>query len=137
MKRLLIALLTCSLLSALLVACSSEGNSTTQSYSVHMNATNFTQSSITLTKGSSITLINDSSVPHIFANGSWMNGGAQAMHEPGLPALTHPQLMGQASQTVGPFTQAGTYHFYCTVHLQRSSYLLNLENVEFSLLTRG
>lgn len=116
MKKLLIALLALGLLSVLLVACGRGGSSSSQNYSVHMNATDFTQPSITIPKGSSITLINDSSALHIFANGSWINGRAQEMQEPGLPALAHPQLMGYASQTVGPFTQAGTYHFYCTVH---------------------
>src|SRR5712691_2331687 len=116
MKKLLMVLVAGALLSVLLVACSRDGSSSSQSYSVHMNAVDFTQSSITVAKGSSITLINDSSAPHILANGSWMNGSAQAMQESGMPAMGNPQVMGQGTQTIGPFNQAGTYHFYCTVH---------------------
>ena len=83
---------------------------------VHMNGNNFAQSSITISKGQSLMLVDDASVVHIIANGSWSNGSAQPKQESGAPVVNNLQFNGNDSHTIGPFNTAGTYHLYCSVH---------------------
>lgn len=124
MKKYGVALLFSGMIALLLAACtstsanvSSGGNSTNSGTVVHMAQTSFAQSSVTIRKGSSLILTNDTSAVHIIANGSWVNGTAQSKQEPGSPAVNQIQFgdSGQ-SETIGPFTTAGTYHLYCDVH---------------------
>jgi plastocyanin len=82
---------------------------------VHMNATNFDQPSVTISKGSKLMLVDDTSVVHILANGSWQNGTVQKVREAGAPLVNNLQMNGN-SVAIGPFTTAGTYHIYCEVH---------------------
>lgn len=101
----------------LLVACGSTAASTTETKNaVHMSDTNFVQSSITIKKGESITLIDDTMTPHIISNGMWMNGSAKAASEPGAPDVKNKQFNGNDSGAIGPFTTAGTFQLYCTIH---------------------
>jgi plastocyanin len=88
------------------------GNSTT----VHMGTTNFLVSSITIPKGAKLTLVDDVQVPHIIQNGSWdASGTAKPAKEPG--ALTvNDNFSGGDTKDIGPFTTAGTYHLFCTIH---------------------
>jgi plastocyanin len=118
MKRFFLAIVALSLLATVLVACGgTSSNSSAGSYTVHMTAINFAQSSITIPKGSTLTVVDDSSSPHILANGSWMNGSPQSTHEQGMPSMmANMQVMGNSSQPIGPFNTPGTYHFYCTIH---------------------
>jgi plastocyanin len=118
MKKLFMALITLGLLSALFAACNSaSSNPSGGSYTVHMTEQIFAQTSMTISKGSTVTLVNDSAALHILANGSWMNGSPQTMHEQGMPAMMgNMQVMGNGSQVIGPFNTPGTYHLYCTVH---------------------
>ena len=83
--------------------------------SVHMSAGNFSQSSVTISKGSKLLLVDDVSVIHIFANGSWVNGAPKPEKEPGAPTVNNVQVNGNSVE-IGPFAAAGTYHIYCTVH---------------------
>lgn len=82
---------------------------------VHMSAGNFTQSSVTISKGSKLLLVDDTSVPHILANGAWQNGTARPAREAGAPLVNNVQV-NNSSVTIGPFAVAGTYHIYCTIH---------------------
>jgi plastocyanin len=118
MKRFFLALVALGLLATQLVACGGTSNSPSGgSSTVHMTGINFTESSITIPKGSTLTVVDDSSSPHILANGSWMNGSPQGMHEQGMPSMmTNMQVMGNSSQPIGPFNTPGTYHLYCTIH---------------------
>lgn len=118
MKKLFLILGVLSMLSISLVACGeTSGSVSSNTYTIHMTTLAFAQESITIPRGSTLTLVNDSSAPHILANGSWMNGSPQAMHEQGIPAMmANMQMMGNGSQTLGPFSTPGTYHIYCTVH---------------------
>ncbi len=87
-------------------------------YSVHMGATNFVQSSITIKKGGSITLIDDVATTHIIENGMWdpETGTERPKIEPNAPTVDA-QIGGSGNQrTIGPFNTAGTFHLYCTVH---------------------
>jgi len=83
---------------------------------VHMNATAFDQSSITIAKGSSLVLVDDSSVQHLLFNGSWHNGIPQIQqHEAGAPTVNAVSLSAN-SVTIGPFAVAGTYSILCSIH---------------------
>ena len=81
-----------------------------------MGETNFLQPSITISKGSSLNLIDDVAVLHIISNGSWVNNVIKPAREPGAPVVNnlHFNAAGQ-SMAVGPFNTAGT--FYCSGHL--------------------
>jgi len=85
---------------------------------VHMGETTFLQSSVTISKGSSLNLIDDVPVLHIIGNGSWVKNVAQPAREAGAPTVNNVQISSAGqSITVGPFNTAGTYHLYCSVHL--------------------
>lgn len=122
MNKARAALVVLALVSVLVVACggSAGGGGNTgggSSPEVHMGAINFSQSSVTISKGSSLTLINDTTVTHIIANGTWEQNSAKPGAEPGAPAVNNLQFTtANQSQTIGPFTTAGTFHLYCTVH---------------------
>ena len=117
-KKLFAILGFCGVVMALiLVACSATSTDTSSAPNqVHMNATNFVQSSITIKKGESITLIDDAQDSHIIANGKWENGTAKTQDESGAPQVEDLQISGSGQGTIGPFTTAGTFHFNCTVH---------------------
>ncbi len=125
-KVLSILLLYCTL-ALTLVACGNtspgnagvSGNTSPDGGSgdtVHMNNADFLQSSITIHKAESITLVADTGVPHWIANGAWENGTAQAAKEAGAPQVNNVQIDGNSSQAIGPFNTAGTFHLYCAIH---------------------
>ena len=121
MKKFVLPLILLSFIAALLGACSGPsgncgGSSNASTPTAYMCSNTFAQSSITLSKGQSLTLVNDASDAHTIANGSWVNGSAEPGQEPGAPVVNNLQFNGNASHTIGPFNTAGTYHLYCTVH---------------------
>ncbi len=86
--------------------------------SVHMGETTFLQPSVTISKGSSLNLIDDVPVLHIIGNGSWVNNVTKPAIEPGAPVVNNVQISSAGqSIVVGPFNTAGTFHLYCSVHL--------------------
>jgi plastocyanin len=120
-KKLLIVLVVCLALFSALAACggapsSSTSTSTASGNTVHMEDNSFQQSSVAIQKGQSITLVNDSGVPHLIANGTWKNGSASAGKEAGVPSVDSVQISGNATQSIGPFNSAGTFQLYCTIH---------------------
>lgn len=115
MKKLIAALVSLSLVTVFVIACG--GGSGSGSTDVHMGNTNFTQSSVTISKGSSLNLVDDVAVTHIISNGSWVNGTPMPATEPGAPTVSNVQFTSAGqSQAVGPFNTAGTFHLYCIVH---------------------
>jgi plastocyanin len=116
MKKLIYGLLTMALLSVLFAACTIENQANVASGpSVHMGNTNFKQSSITVKKGDSLNLIDDVAVEHIITNGTWQGATQIAKKEPGAPTINQ-TYSGNDSKPVGPFTTAGTFQLYCTIH---------------------
>jgi plastocyanin len=118
MKKLVAAFILFLLVSTFVIACTSNpGGSSNGGNAVHMNDTNFVVPSVTITKGSSITLISDTGVAHIISNGKWVNNVSEPATEPGAPVVNNLMFSdaGQ-SQAIGPFNTAGTFHFYCSVH---------------------
>lgn len=119
MKKLIMAFFVISALTLTLAACSGStppnGSGSSSANTVHMNDNNFVQSSVTIKKGESLTIIDDTAATHILQNGSWDNGTAKPTKESGAP-MVNATFNGNDTQTVGPFTTAGTFHIYCTIH---------------------
>jgi plastocyanin len=85
---------------------------------VHMKDTDFAQHTVTIKKGESLILINDSFALHVIANGSWdATGNIISNAEVGAPNM-NVEVTGESRQSIGPFTTAGTFHLYCTIHPQ-------------------
>ena len=123
-KKIVLILLLCSAATMLFIACGSATTGTTTTGSttssgsgnqVHMSSQTFVQSSITISKGSSITLVDDVAVPHQIANGTWDNSIAKPVKETNAP-MVNVQFTGNDQEVIGPFAMAGTYHLYCTIH---------------------
>jgi len=83
---------------------------------VHMGPANFVESSVDVPKGSKLMLIDDGAYLHILSNGSWVNGSARPAKEPGAPTVNNLQVNGNNVE-IGPFATAGTYHIYCSIHV--------------------
>ncbi len=131
MKHVFLSLLSVALLTLLIVACGENGANPTSSLAsatpsvqpttaalntIYLNDSQFEQNSLTIKKGASITLIDTSPALHVIANGTWgSNGMATYSVEKGAPK-ENIQLNGNDRHILGPFTTAGTFHFYCTVH---------------------
>lgn len=134
MKKLVAVLVLVGLATALLAACGgspssspttspSSGATTSSgggaSTDVHMlNPPAFSPTSVTITKGSSINLVNDVTLVHIIQNGAWTNGTTfQVVTETGAPLVDKLRFVAAGdSHKVGPFNTAGTYHLFCNVH---------------------
>src|SRR5260370_6087922 len=107
MKRLCAPLAVCSLATLLLTACSlTSSDPSTSGNQVHMSNTNFVQSSITIKKGESITLVADTFISHVIANGTWENGTSKPSQEPGAPVIIYVSIGDISSYNIGPFTIA-------------------------------
>jgi plastocyanin len=82
---------------------------------VDLTSNNFAVPSITINKGSTLTLVDTVDVVHILKNGSWVNGNQVPKQEAGAPTV-NVQFNGNDTHTIGPFNTAGTFHIFCTVH---------------------
>jgi plastocyanin len=124
-KLLIVTVIVLAFGSVLLVACtsgapispggSSQSVGGTAGVSVHMSDTNFKENAVTLSKGSSLTLVDDTDSVHIIQNGTWDNGIVEAGIEPGAPRVDQ-TFAGNDTHQIGPFTTAGTFKLFCTVH---------------------
>ena len=114
-KKVLIGLALLALLTTTLAACSIHDTAGPSGPTVHMGNADFLQSTITIQKGQSILLVDDTASPHIITNGSWKNGKAVSAKESGAPTYDK-QFSGNDSDTLGPFNTSGTFHYYCTIH---------------------
>jgi plastocyanin len=84
---------------------------------VHMNNNRFVTEATTIATGESLTLVADTFAPHVIANGTWANGNTpQPGIEPGAPEVQDLQIQGNSSGTIGPFSEAGSFQFYCPIH---------------------
>jgi len=123
MKKIIAILVALSLFTVLTAAsCGGSGGGAGTGDSgvpgVHMGAVNFVQPSVTISKGSSVNLIDDVAVLHIISNGSWVDNVAKPAKESTAPTVNNVSISSaDQSITVGPFNAAGTYHLYCSVHL--------------------
>ncbi len=114
-KKILLGMVAFAMLTMVLAACKIEDASTLASGpAAHMGAAAFKEASVNVKKGEKLNLVDDVAVNHIIVNGTW-NGSTQVPKlEPGAPKVNASITGG--SQAVGPFTTAGTFNLYCTVH---------------------
>ena len=83
---------------------------------VHMDASNFVQKCVNISKGSKVTLVDDVQVLHIITNGQWVNDTPQLSVQPGAPTIPNVSISG-GSAAIGPFNTAGKFNVLCTVHV--------------------
>jgi plastocyanin len=83
---------------------------------VHTVGGTFTPNVVLVPKGKSLVITDDDGEQHIIENGSWSNGAPQPRTESGAPVVKQLSLQ-TGSKTIGPFTTAGVFHFYCPIHL--------------------
>ena len=83
---------------------------------VHMDASNFVQKCVNISKGSKVTLVDDVQVLHIITNGHWVNDTPQLSVQPGVPSINNVNISG-GSADIGPFNTAGKFNVLCTVHV--------------------
>ncbi|HEY3993685.1 MAG TPA: plastocyanin/azurin family copper-binding protein [Ktedonobacteraceae bacterium] len=114
-KKLLFGIAFLAILATVLAACSIHDTAGPSGPTAHMGNANFTQPSVTISKGQSLTLIDDVAVQHIIANGQWVNGVSKVTKESGAPSYNQ-TFNGNDSSPLGPFTTSGTFHYYCTIH---------------------
>ncbi len=82
---------------------------------LHVSASGFLQTSITLPKGDKLLLVGDTNEEHDLFNGTWQSGSPDIAQESGAPLVNDIKLVGD-SVTIGPFNTAGTYNILCTLH---------------------
>jgi plastocyanin len=82
---------------------------------VHMGPGSFTTSSVIVPKGSKLQFVDDGSFPHILSNGTWQGTTPKPAREAEAPQVNNVQV-NSGTVEIGPFTTAGTYHIYCTIH---------------------
>ena len=118
MKKLIGGIILLGLLTVALVACDGiAGSDTSTPNTVHMTDSTFGQSSITIAKGSKLTLISDTSQAHIIDNGTWGSDGIPHHKiEPGAPTIKDATFQDSTPQSFGPFNTPGKYQLYCTIH---------------------
>ena len=83
---------------------------------VHMSPTAFVQNVVLVPKGSKLLLVDDGNYDHVLQNGFWQGTTPSNRVEPGAPTVQNRGING-GSLEIGPFTTAGTYHIYCSVHV--------------------
>jgi plastocyanin len=114
-KKILALLVLFGMLTTILAACAIYDESGSSGPTVHMGNANFVQSTITISKGQSIDVIDDVSVEHILKNGTWQNGNQMLKQEAGAPTV-NVTFNGGDSNTIGPFNTAGKFQILCTIH---------------------
>ncbi len=110
-----IGLLMLGLLTIVLAACSIREAAPPSGPMLKLTGANFLQDTITIKKGASITFINETTSPHVIANGTWEDGTARPGAESGAPAINL-DVPANGSATTPPFETAGTFKLYCPIH---------------------
>ena len=96
----------------------SETISSAQVINVYMTIRRFIPSVITISKGSSIRLIDDTAALQVINNGMWVNGTSLPAVEPGAPVVNSLEFNNAGQRRViGPFNTSGIFHLYCTIRL--------------------
>ncbi len=84
---------------------------------VALDVGSFSQSSITLTKGENLTIVDSGAYHHNLSIGHWINGQPVLQNQPGAPAFSTRDIStAGATVIVGPFTTAGTFYLICSLH---------------------
>jgi plastocyanin len=84
---------------------------------VVLNVGSFSQSSMSLTKGQSLTLVDSGAYHHNLSMGQWVSGAPLVQNQPGAPTLVNKDVNAAGATVIlGPFTTAGTFYLICTLH---------------------
>lgn len=111
----MVGMIAFALMTVLFAACTIVDASTLNTGpQAHMGNAAFKADHIAIKKGQKLTLVDDVAVQHIIDNGYWQGSKAVAKAEAGAPKV-NASITGGAT-AVGPFTQAGTFQLYCTIH---------------------
>jgi len=93
------------------------GTNTGREPTVHMGPGGFSENVVLVPKGEKLLLIDDGAFSHVLRNGIWSaNGTAMPSIEPGAPVIANLPVNG-GSVEIGPFTTAGEFDIYCTIHM--------------------
>jgi|SRR5581483_9379517 len=115
-KKILVGLVLFGILTTTIAACGIYDQSNVpQGPTAHMSGAVFVTPTITISKGQSITIVDDVAVEHIIKNGTWKGGTPDTTKEPGAPTVDL-TFTGNDSNTVGPFNTSGKFELYCTIH---------------------
>lgn len=114
-KKILVVMVLLGILTTTLAACAIYDVSGTSGPTVHIMGSNFVKSSITISKGASVTLIVDDSVAHTIKNGTWSGSSQVLKKEAGAPDVSV-NLNGGDSAVVGPFNTGGQFKLLCIIH---------------------
>ena len=84
---------------------------------VALQVGSFSQSSITLSKGENLTIIDSGAYHHNLSMGRWLNGQPVIQSQPGAPVLKDKDInTAGATVILGPFSTAGTFYLMCSLH---------------------
>lgn len=114
-KKILAGIAMLAILATVLAACSIHDTTGPTGPAAHMGNANFTTTTVTISKGDTLTLVDDVGVQHIITNGQWKGAGVDTAKESGAPSYNQ-TFNGNDSAPLGPFTTSGTFHYYCTLH---------------------
>ena len=114
-KKIFVGLLVFGLLTTILAACAIRDEAGTSGPTAHMSNATFVQSSVTINKGESLTLVDDVPVQHFIKNGTWNGNTQQLKTESGAPTVDL-TFNGNDSAPIGPFNTSGTFQLLCTIH---------------------
>ncbi|MDQ6659583.1 MAG: hypothetical protein M3Z24_01300 [Chloroflexota bacterium] len=116
-KRFFIGLAIFGLLSVLFAACAiRDSSASVAGPTVKMSGADFIQKTVTVPKGQSLNLVDITTSPHKIFNGTWANGTtAKPSKESGAPTVSL-NFNGNDSGATPPFTTAGTFQLYCSIH---------------------
>jgi hypothetical protein len=82
---------------------------------VHLGSASFEPALVAVPRESKLLVVDDATILHVLANGTWQQSRAAQAQEPGAPRVVNVRVDG-GSVMIGPFTAAGTYHILCLVH---------------------
>jgi plastocyanin len=122
--RLLLTTFTAFVIGMIVVSLIATANPSTSTAStttngeptVHMSPTAFAQNVVLVPKGSKLLLVDDGNYAHVLQNGYWQDTTQHQQAEPGSLSVQNLNIAG-GSVEIGPFSTAGVYHIYCSVHV--------------------
>src|SRR5260370_33334526 len=106
-KKILVCLLVFGLLSTILAACAIRDEAGTSGPEAHMGSATFVQSSVTINKGDSLTLVDDVAAGQIIKNRAWKGKTQQPPEEKRAPT-------GKIKHNCKKSAPRGTLHTYET-----------------------
>ena len=114
-KKVIVGMIAFALMTVLFAACTIvDASALNTGPQAHMGNAAFKAPSIAVKKGQKLILVDDVAVNHIIVNGTWQGSTQVPKQEAGAPKV-FANITG-GSTAVGPFTQAGTFNLYCTIH---------------------